>query len=88
MSEYLMYYLHTLKPYYLQKARGVSQKNINLQVLKTVKIPVPPLPIQKSVVEKINSRKTILDELENTRLRAMEIIKGIIKNIFGVEILR
>ncbi|MCW3984875.1 MAG: N-6 DNA methylase [Candidatus Bathyarchaeota archaeon] len=84
MSEYLMYYLHTLKPYYIQKARGVSQKNINLQVLKSVKIPVPHLSIQKSIVEKINSRKMILDELEKTRLRAMNVIKRIVENIFGI----
>jgi len=84
MSEYLMYYLHILKPYYLQRARGVSQKNINQRVLKSVKIPVPPKATQKKIVDRINSRKSILAELEKTKSRSEKIIIGIINDIFGV----
>ncbi len=83
LSEYLMYYLHTLKSYYLQEARGVSQKNINQQVLKSVKIPVPPLDAQKAIIEKISTRKAVLKELEDSKIMAKGVVKKIVESIFS-----
>ena len=66
IPEYLMYYLYTLKPYYVQKSRGVAQNNINLTILKDVKIKVPKIDIQKEICSKINERN--LDEIFQTSL--------------------
>lgn len=84
-SKFLMYCLYTLKPYFLSKSRGVTQDNINLEILKTKRIPVPPLDIQKELVKQIDDRKTILRELEKTKERSLKIIQNIINNLFKSE---
>lgn len=81
LPEYLMYYLHTLKPYYISKSRGIAQKNINLDILKSVKIPVPPKPVQKQIVEEIETRKLALKAFEDSKKRPNKIIQEIMKEI-------
>lgn len=81
LSQYLMYYMHTLKPYYVQKSRGVAQKNINLGILKDVKIIVPPLAIQKEIIASIENRKLFIDSIEKRRDDADKTLRGIIKEI-------
>ncbi len=81
LSEYLMYYMHTLKPYYSLKSRGVTQNNINKGILISVKIPVPPIEVQKTIVENINDRKSVFRELEKTKERSYGIIKNIINEL-------
>ncbi|MCH7648171.1 MAG: restriction endonuclease subunit S [Thaumarchaeota archaeon] len=81
LSEYLRYYLITLRSYYLQMARGIAQKNINADIMKSIKIPLPSKEIQQEIVDKINARKNTLTQLENTEKRSTTIITNIIKSI-------
>src|SRR3989344_385508 len=81
IPEYLMYYLYTLKPYYVQKSRGVAQNNINLTILKDVKIKVPKIDIQKEICSKINERKKLLIELEERKKESEEIIRNIMNEL-------
>lgn len=85
LGEFLMYFLHTLKPYYTRKARGIAQKNINLEILKSVKVPIPPLEIQKEIVNKINERKNAIAELEKAKERASSVIRDIVKDKGGID---
>jgi len=85
LGEYLLYFLHTLKPHYAQKARGIAQKNINLDIMKAVKVPVPPLEVQDLIVKKINTRKIAISELEKAKERSLEVIQGIAKNKCGID---
>ena len=85
LGEYLLCFLHTLKPYYAQKARGIAQKNINLDIMKAVKVPVPPLEVQDLIVKKINTRKIAISELEKAKERSLEVIQGIVKNKCGLD---
>ncbi len=84
LSEYLMYYLHTQKPYYLQKGRGVAQKNINTDIMKSIKIPVPPLQNQRELVARMSDRKAVVDQLEQTKLRALQVLDGIVNKTYGI----
>jgi type I restriction enzyme M protein len=84
ISEFLMYYLHTLKPYYVEKARGIAQKNINTEIMKAVKVPVPPLDIQQTIIDKIKERKQIITELEQAEVRALQTIKLILESECGL----
>lgn len=84
MGEYLMYYLHTLKPYYVEKARGIAQKNINVEIMKAVKVPVPPLNAQKAIADRIEERKLVIRELEQTKVRALQIIRDILESECGI----
>lgn len=83
--KFLMYYLHTLKPHFKSKARGVTQNNINLQILKTTKIPVPPLAIQKVIVKQIDERKSMLNSFEKTKKNAHDTAQNIVNNLFKSE---
>ena len=62
-----------IDPYFLQlmmatkkvelenMAPQMAQKNINIEILKQVKIPLPPLEIQKQIVTKIESERQIIE---------------------------
>jgi len=57
---------------------GVAQKNINLAILRDIKIPVPPLSKQKEIVKEMQQRdKDILDyhkkaeDLEKDKVNAL-----------------
>ena len=80
-SEFLQHYLISLRSYYLQQARGIAQKNINGNILKSVKIPVPPIKIQKEIIHKINERKKILLQLSDSQKRAEAVITQIVDSV-------
>jgi len=44
--------------------KGTSYVGLNLGDVRRVKIPVPPLPVQRSIVEELNELKTNVDALE------------------------
>lgn len=79
INEYLMFYLHTLRPYYEQQSRGVAQNNINLGILKGVKIKVPPITVQERIVATINNRRNLIKDIENRKAEAQTIISEIMK---------
>ncbi|WP_272659055.1 restriction endonuclease subunit S [Providencia sp. PROV121] len=53
-TDYLYYFLTTLQQQLDSKANAAAQKNINLKILSEIKIPVPTLDEQKSIVRQIN----------------------------------
>ncbi len=63
-NEYIYYFLTTLQRYLDSKATMAAQKNINLRVLSSIEIPLPPLDEQERIV-------THLDSLAE-RTRALE----------------
>ena len=40
---------------------GATQKFVSLGVLRSLEIPVPPLVIQKQIVEKIEAERTLVE---------------------------
>lgn len=64
-NEYLYYILKSRKPYIESLGRGIAQKNINLSILKNIKIPLPPLSIQKKIIEHMQKRDNNIAELKN-----------------------
>lgn len=61
-TEYLYYILKSKKKDIEGLGRGIAQKNINLAILRDIKIPVPPLSKQKEIVKEMQQRdKDILD---------------------------
>lgn len=53
-TDYLYYFLTTLQQQLDSKANAAAQKNINLKILSEIKIPVPTLDEQNSIVRQIN----------------------------------
>ncbi|MEM1823495.1 MAG: restriction endonuclease subunit S, partial [Candidatus Hadarchaeales archaeon] len=59
---------------HLQKAQGSTLKNVNLPLLKSLKIPLPPLPEQRKIAEIFSIVDKKL-ELERKRKEKLERIK-------------
>src|SRR5690625_2816209 len=47
LIEYVYYYLKSIKQEVISKGRGVAQNNINLTLLRSIKIPIPDIKVQK-----------------------------------------
>lgn len=61
-TKYLFFYLLRMRPDLLKLGKGGTQANISQTVLKKVPIPLPPLPEQHRIVEKIEE---LFSELDN-----------------------
>lgn len=59
--EYLYLILKSRKDYLIQLSSGGAQPNISQTIIKDLKIPLPPLSIQKETVEKIEGFQRIID---------------------------
>ncbi len=67
------------KQYLNDIAPKMAQKNINIEILKSVKIPVPPLPVQEKLVsevekleQEITKNQKIVDESPNLKQQVMK----------------
>src|SRR3989344_2431198 len=63
-NEYLYYVLRNKKEYIKNLGRGIAQKNINLSILKNVKIPLPPLSKQKEITELLKKSDSDIERLK------------------------
>ena len=63
-ARYFEYFVRTAKADLLEFAPATAQKNINLEILNAVMIPVPPLAEQTRIVEKVDKMMRICDGLE------------------------
>jgi type I restriction enzyme S subunit len=61
---YLEYFVRTAKERLSDFAPATAQKNINLDVLANVHVPLPPLSEQKRIVTKVDELMLICDQLE------------------------
>jgi len=73
---YLFYFLKTLKEKLSSFGTGSSQKIITIKTVESLRIPLPPLPIQKQIVsilekaEKLKEMRKEADELTKDFLKA------------------
>jgi len=74
---FLEYFLRTQR-HYLENvaATQTAQKNINLQILRPLQVPVPPLAVQESIVQKIAKIQAQIDLLENHLASCRGLIKS------------
>ncbi|UJX41540.1 restriction endonuclease subunit S [Desulfovibrio sp. JY] len=63
-ARYFEYFVRTAKADLLEFAPATAQKNINLNILNSVLIPLPPLAEQHRIVAKVDELMTICDKLE------------------------
>lgn len=47
-----------------QQARGAAQKGLYLEQVAKIKIPIPPLPVQKEIVRMLDGMAGLIDALE------------------------
>ncbi|MEI6335298.1 MAG: restriction endonuclease subunit S [Methylococcaceae bacterium] len=63
-ARYFEYFLRTAKANLLEFAPATAQKNINLEILNAVLIPLPPLAEQQRIVAKVDELMALCDQLE------------------------
>ena len=74
LKEYVGKYLLSIQSKIYACARGHAQKNIDVKAFKKIKIPLPPIEVQKEIVEQIEVKqnaiehaKAIIENLERER---------------------
>ena len=63
-ARYFEYFVRTAKANLLEFAPATAQKNINLEILTQVLIPLPPLAEQHRIVAKVDDLMGLCDQLE------------------------
>lgn len=63
-ARYFEYFVRTAKANLLEYAPATAQKNINLEILAQVLIPLPPLAEQNRIVAKVDELMAVCDQLE------------------------
>jgi type I restriction enzyme, S subunit len=58
------YFIRTAKANLLEFAPATAQKNINLEILNAVLIPLPPLAEQHRIVAKLDKLMALCDQLD------------------------
>ncbi len=73
---FLEYYLRT-KRHFLENvaATQTAQKNINLQILRPLEVPIPPLDYQQQVVERLSRIQAQMDSLNEHTSHLRKMIK-------------
>lgn len=61
---YFLYFIRTAKADLLRFAPSTAQKNINLGILETLLIPLPPLAEQRRIVAKVDALMALCDALK------------------------
>ena len=77
-EDYLFYFLQSIEDKVKSQSRGVAQNNINIGILKKIKIPVPPIKIQKQIVEVLDEAQKLIDN----RKKQIELLDDLIESIF------
>ncbi|MDP2199586.1 MAG: restriction endonuclease subunit S, partial [Sulfurimicrobium sp.] len=77
-TRYVEYFIRTAREKLERFAPATAQKNINLEVLEAVCVPLPPLSEQHRIVAEVDRRLSILSETEaqvETNLRRAERLR-------------
>ncbi|RMB39172.1 type I restriction enzyme S subunit [Sphingomonas sp. PP-F2F-G114-C0414] len=61
---YFLYFIRTAKADLLRFAPSTAQKNINLGILETLLVPLPPLPEMARIVAKVDALMALCDALK------------------------
>ena len=90
INEYLWYYLDNNKEEVFKCGRGTAQKAIDIDEFKSIKIPIPCLEKQQTIVAYCDANNNLIKQLENeiehNKNLAQQFIKGIVKTVLEVEV--
>lgn len=78
---FLDYYLRGQKDYLNAIAPQSAQKNINVQILSTLKIPVPPISEQRRIVSEIQAFQTKMEALKAAQAKQSSALEGLVPGV-------
>ena len=86
-SIFVRYYIDSIKQILEKYAPATAQKNINLGILETLKIPLPPLAEQAEIVRVVEAQLAKVDQLEKQiterETLTKRLMQSILKDAFG-----
>ncbi|CAK2471363.1 type I restriction enzyme, S subunit [Vibrio crassostreae] len=82
-NKYLMYALKAQLPEIERKAGGVAQKNINLSILKSLQIPLPPLETQKQIAEVLEKADQLRKDCQQMEQELNSLSQSVFIDMFG-----
>jgi type I restriction enzyme M protein len=85
-ARYLEVIMRTKKQYLNDIAPQAAQKNINIEILKTLEIPFPPLVTQQGIVAEIEAEQTFVAANRKLVIRFEEKIQATIARIWSEEV--
>ena len=89
-NKYLNYFFISFKQKLEELAPATAQKNINVDILEKINIPLAPLEEQHLIVQEIESRLSVADKMEESiaqsLLQAEALRQSILKKAFSGEL--
>ncbi len=82
-AEYFLYFMKTARESLLRFAPATAQKNINLEILESVLIPLPPLAEQNRIVAKVDELMALCDQLEAQHNNAADAHEKLVTHLLG-----
>lgn len=80
-STFVRYYIDSIKLILEKYAPATAQKNINLGILETLKIPLPPLAEQNEIVNQVEKHLQTVSQLENQITEREQLTKQLMQSI-------
>lgn len=81
---YLYYYLDYIRPFvFAENQRGVTQVNLNTNIVKKIPIPIPPLPIQRRIVEILERADALRLLRAQADAETQELLQSVFYEMFG-----
>ena len=77
-SEYLFYFLSSIREKILKRSWGGAQKHINQEYVKNINVPFPSLSEQKQIAETLKK----VDNLRQKRKQSIQLLDDYIKSVF------
>ena len=69
------YWLQFRRPYLISLGYGGGQPNLSQELLKSIRVPIPPLHEQRNIVHSLDRETAKLDELVVKKERLIELLK-------------
>lgn len=78
LTDYLYYYLLSIKDIMCKVGRGVAQNNLNLKILRNVQVPVPTIEEQKKIIDTLSS----IEKIMLVKDRQLSLLSNLVKSRF------
>ncbi len=83
LTDYLYYYLLSIKDIMCKIGRGVAQNNLNLKILRNVQVPVPSIEEQKKIIDTLSLIEKIMLVKDKQLSRLSNLVKSRFIEMFG-----
>lgn len=83
INKFVMYILSLCKKHLIAQAKTTTQQNINLTILQNIKIPLPPLDIQKQIVAECQNVENQILQITQQIQTQKTLINAVLANEQG-----